>query len=103
MSAYRTPAEIAAEIPPSPKLRARTMLAKAIVAPVRLVQWCWPWLVANLMLNTILFGAWALAPRLAIVVGIAANALAGIGWAAILAYRWATRELEAAQGRRNDR
>jgi hypothetical protein len=95
MSPFRTPAEMPVEIviPVPFSAKARFLLAAAIVAPVRLVQWCWPWFAVNGAASLCLFFLWLDHPRMMGVLLGTMNILAGLVWGGLRAYRWAEREL----------
>lgn len=95
-SPYRTAAEIAGDIPERSRSW-RLALAALIVAPVRLVEWCWPWLAANAALSFALIPVWSDVPRIAAFLVAGVNVAAGVGLGACGAYRWAVKEIESDQ------
>jgi hypothetical protein len=94
VSPYREPADVAEQIPRRSSWR--LALAVAIVAPVRIFWWCWPWLAANIALNFALIPAYAEHPRGTAALAVGVNLLTGIGYGARAAYRWAKREIRSA-------
>lgn len=90
---YRTPADLAAQMPRSPWSRARVAVALIIVAPVRFVRWAWPWLAATALLNGAFVAVWRDYPREMSIANFAINVAACVGWGLYLAYRWASRVL----------